>query len=152
MDGLERGTMTTKRYLKQIKRLDRNIKYRKEQLAELKELSTSIGSLDYSKDIVDTTPTGDGLANKIIKIADLEAEITRKMILYTVTKNQIIEEIESLEDTNYADILMKKYVEDKSLEEVAVEMGYSYDRVRHMHGLALVEFEKIRKDKDDARN
>lgn len=144
--------MTTKRYLKQIIRLDRSIKYRKEQLAELKELSTSIGSLDYSKDIVDTTPTGDGLANKIIKIADLEAEITRKMILYTAKKNQIIEEIESLEDTNYADILMKKYVEDKSLEEVAVEMGYSYDRVRHMHGLALVEFEKIRKDKEDARN
>lgn len=143
--------MTTKRYLKQIIRLQKSIEYRKEQLEELRELSTSIGSFDYSKDIVDTTPTGDGMEKKIIKIADLEADLTRKIILYTAKKNQIIEEIESLEEPKYVEILMKMYVEDKSLEEVAVEMAYSYDRVRHLHGLALVEFEKIKEEKKNAR-
>lgn len=137
--------MTTKKYLKQVIRLQKNIEYRKEQLEELKELSTSIGSFDYSRDVVDTTPTGDGMENKVIKVADLEAEIKEKIILYTIKKNQIISEIESLEQETLIDILMKVYVEDKSLEQVAVELAYSYDRVRHLHGIALAEFEKRRK-------
>ena len=40
------------------------------------------------------------------------------------------------------DILYKRYVQYKSLEEIAVEMSYSYTRLRHLHGRALQGFKK----------
>jgi len=45
-------------------------------------------------------------------------------------------------NTKYLQVLYKRYVEYKSFEQIAVEMGYTYDYIRKIHIKALRNFEK----------
>lgn len=58
----------------------------------------------------------------------------------------------------YKNILRKRYVEGKNLEQVATEVGYSYNRTCSFNGYALNEFDKLdeeekssKKNKDDKK-
>lgn len=127
--------------MKQLERLSNKIDRRLADLEELKELSTSIGSFDYSKDVVDTSPTGDAIERKVIKIADMEQTLREQIDFYIRKKHQIIDEIESLQEEKYVDILYKRYAEFKRLEQISCEMCISYDYAKHLHGEALLDFQ-----------
>ena len=58
-------------------------------------------------------------------------------------KHKVINQIQSLDNRSYAEILYKRYIEFKRLELIAVELGYSYNRIRHLHGEALKYFDKL---------
>lgn len=57
--------MTAKQFLKQAYRLDELIKSNQEELMKLKEMSTSVGSFDYSKERVQTSPKAECPIHKI---------------------------------------------------------------------------------------
>lgn len=135
--------MGAKCYLNQIDALRRKIQHRQKQLEELRSAATSVGALDYSRDIVKTSKTGDILERQVVKIADLEADIARKITAYEIKQNEIIGQIEALESPVYIDLLCRRYIDGDRLEKIATDMGYSFDRVRHLHGLALLEFERV---------
>ena len=129
-----------KEYLRQLRRLELYIEQRQEELNRLREL---IGShaIDYGER-VQTSPSADSIPNEVIRRAELEADISRKIERFLQLKHKIINEIQSLDNAVYASILYKRYVEYKSLEEIAVEMNYSYIHIKRLHGYALLEFKK----------
>jgi hypothetical protein len=43
---------------------------------------------------------------------------------------------------NHVRILFKKYVEFKRLEVIAVEMNYTYQYTKELHGYALADFQR----------
>lgn len=133
--------MTAKEYLQQLHKLDVIIKQRSQEKADLRARLFSIGSFDYSKERVQTSlPEGAGYEKQIEKIVDLEKEIDFLIDEYVELKHTIIGQLHELRNGKYIEILYKRYVENKKLEQIAVEMGYTYNHVRHIHGYALQEF------------
>ena len=135
--------MKAKEYLQQLKLLDVKIDQKLKQVGGLRQMAQATGALDYSKDRVQTSLSGDSLSNAVIRYLSLEEEVDRQIDQFVDMKNQIINQIQELKDVNYVQVLFKRYVEYKALEVIAVEMGYTYQYVRILHGHALQDFEKI---------
>ncbi len=134
-----------KKYLNQLQKIDIMIKQRQQERDELRDMLGSIGSFDYSKDRVQTSPSGDAqYAKTVERIADIEAEVSNLITDYASRKNIVISQIQALEDPKYVKILYKRYVEFKMLRKIASEMGYTYQYIILLHGNALKDFgEKI---------
>lgn len=135
--------MKAKEYLQQLKLLDVKIDQKLKQAGDLRQMAQVTGALDCSKDRVQTSPSEDSLSNAVIRYLSLEEEIDRQIDQFVDLKNLIINQIQELKDVNYVQVLFKRYVEYKALEVIAVEMGYTYQYVRILHGHALQDFEKI---------
>lgn len=134
--------MKPKEYLQQVQKLDVMINQKIAEKSELRKFD-GVSGIDYSGDKVQSSSKGDAPFTKTVEqIIDLEKEIDDMIDQYVNLKHQIINEIQSLSNVTYIDVLYKKYIEYKRLEVIAVEMSYSYQYVRVMHGYALQEFEK----------
>lgn len=134
--------MKAKEHLSNLRTLKIKIDQKKEQLAELELLRGNVGSFDYSVERVQTSGTGNQVENDTIKLLMLESEIKDDMIAFEYQKNEIICEIHGLKKSEHIILLYKRYVEFKRLEQIAVEMNYTYQYVRELHGYALQEFER----------
>ncbi len=134
--------MKAKEYLQQLQRLDVLIDQKIKELDDLKSKLQNIESFDYSKDRVQTSPSGDAPFVKLIgRIIDLEGEINAEIDTFVDEKYKIINQIQSLKNSKYIDILYKHYVEMKHLEIIAADMNFSYNYIKHLHGCALKDFE-----------
>lgn len=131
--------MKVKEYLKQVEKLDKCINQRQVECDALRTLAESTGGIQYSER-VQTSPQGDTLERKVVKYVQIEQEINDMINSFVDLKHKIIKEIQGLSDVKHIDILFKKYIEYKSLEQIAVEMNYTYQYVRELHGYALQEF------------
>lgn len=134
--------MKAKEYLQQLQRLDTVINQKIKEVHDLRLKSQSTGSIDYSKERVQTSPSGDAPFVKLIgRIIDLEAEINAEIDRYVDEKHRIINQIQGLKNSKYIEILYKHYVEFKRLEVVAVEMNFTYQYIVELHGYALKDFQ-----------
>ena len=135
--------MSAKEYLQQLKRLDTVINQKIEELKGLRSTIYGVGSIDYSKERVQTSQSANATFVKDVdRIADLETEINQEIDSFVDEKHKIINQIQGLPNTNYVKLLFKRYVEFKNFEVIAVEMKYTYQYTVEMHGYALREFEK----------
>lgn len=136
--------MRAKEYLSQIELLQVKIDQKRQRARECREMVLSSGGFDYSRERVQTSASGGQIEDQVIRFLELEAEINESLIVLEQRKEQIVGEIHNMSNANHIKILYKRYVECKNLTQVAYEMQYSYDRIRHMHGTALKEFEKMK--------
>lgn len=134
--------MTSKEYLMQVQRLNILIDQRIKEKDALRNFDL-ISGIDYSQDKVQTSHSSDAIFVKVIeKIIEIESEVNRLIDEYVSLKNKIIGEIQMLQNPQYIQILYKKYVEFKQLKVIAVEMNYSYNYIKRIHGCALLDFGK----------
>lgn len=134
--------MKAKEYLQQLQRLDTVINQKIKEVDDLRLKSRSTGAIDYSKERVQTSPSGDAPFVKLIgRIVDLEEEINAEIDAFVDEKHKIINQIQALKNSKYIEILYKHYVEFKRLEVVAVEMNFTYQYVVELHGYALKDFQ-----------
>lgn len=134
--------MTTKEYLSQIQIMHHRIEEKKREIEELREMATCIGSLDYSKEPVKNSPSGDAMVNAVARIVEAREQCAKIIVEYLEQKTVIANEINEMTNENYRQLLYKRYVEGKRLEQIAIEMNYNYDVARRMHGRALQDFAK----------
>lgn len=133
--------MQAKQYLKELRRLDTCIN---QQLQEKAALYTStIGAARTDKDRVQTSGSGDMMPELIQRLLDLEAEIDKEIDNFADQKRKMIRQIQDLRNETYVSLLYRRYVEFKTLEEISVEMNYTYQYTRRMHGYALAEFQRV---------
>lgn len=138
--------MKAKEYLQKLQRLDTIIHQKLKEIDNLKSMSMSVGSFDYSKDKVQISPNNDAPYVKTInKMCDLQDEINREIDQFVDERHKIINQIQGLSDSRYIDILFKHYVEYKKFETISVEIDLSYQYIIELHGHALQEFEKTYK-------
>lgn len=135
--------MKAKEYLMQIEILSVKIEQKKQRAKEYRDLALCSGGFDYSKERVQTSNLGGQIEDRIIRYISLESEITENIFMLQQMKDKITGEIHNLNNSDYIILLYKRYVECKTLGQISKDMHYSYDRIRHMHGNALMEFEKI---------
>ena len=89
-----------KEYLRHLRRLEVCIEQRQEELNRLREL-IGCNAIDYGER-VQTSPSADSIPNEVIRRAELEADISRKIEKYLQLKHKIINEIQSLDNAVYA--------------------------------------------------
>lgn len=128
-----------KEYLKQVETLDTKIQQKKIELDSLKYNATGLGAFDYSKEKVQTSAY-ESMSVKIAKYVDFERELQEDIVRFAELKHRVLNQIHSLNNPIYMKILFKKYIEYKPLKDIASEIKYSYDRTKHIHGVALEAF------------
>lgn len=140
--------MSAKVYLNRVRILNIAINSKINQLRELNEMKTAVGSPTITDDPVQTSKSGEAPYTRIVeRIAELEQEIRDGVAAYTRSKARIVDEISTIDRPEYVELLVRRYANFESLVEIAYRMNYSYDHVRRLHGLALSEFEKLYPEK-----
>ncbi len=139
--------MTPKQYLLQLPRLAQMIRQRQIQIEELRALMEGTGGFDYSKPMVKSSPPPDPPYVELVSQLTETEEHARSLIrAYTAKQNEIIGRIERVPDERYQRLLCLRYVQGRSLQEIADEMMYEYRWIRQMHGRALEAFGEINGD------
>lgn len=130
--------MDSKQYLNQISRLERQIKNKLDEIAQLRTMANGITALNDG-DRVQTSGDKDKIGAIISRIVDMEREVD----VMIDKRCKIVEQIESLENADYYDVLANIYILKKELKVIAIERGISYGHLKKVHGLALKEFERL---------
>ncbi len=139
--------MTAREYLKQLKRLDTLIQQKINEQNELQSMSTSIKGVDYSKEKISSNRSTEApFVNICDKIFQLDQEIQHDIDMYVDQKRKIINQIQQLKNPQHVVVLYKRYVEFKKFKQIAVEMHYTYQYIRLLHGHALKNFEKFQQN------
>ena len=130
-----------KEYLKEIKYKQQYLQRLRKRRASL-HLDVSFGGIDYSADRIQSMPKNK-LEEAMVKLSDRLERIDNNIAKVSIEIDDRISSIEKLSNDTYKRILFKRYVEDKSFEEISVEMGYVYNYTCNLHGDALSELSKV---------
>ena len=134
-----------KRYLQQIRLYDSRINAKLAERDRLKDMLTKITPTLRDDAVSGGNGSQDRLSDAVAKIVDLEAEIDREVDAFLDARQTVSKTLDKIDDTNQFNILHQRYVQGKTLEQVADNMGYTYRWICSMHGRALQTVEKILK-------
>lgn len=135
--------MTAKEYLRQTLKIDKEINILLQTIEKLEAEAEKTTTVLNPKKV-----EGQGSFNlhsredTIVKLIDFKNKVNCKIDKLVDLKNEIFERIERVESTDYRNLLILRYINLNSFEEIAVTMCYSYRHVTRMHGWALQQFEK----------
>lgn len=130
--------MQAKQYLKQAYRLNELIQCNQQELADLRLLSDSIPGIDYSKDRVQTSPSGDaGFTNIVAKIIELENAINTDIEKMLSLKLEIRTVINEVQDNEEKLLLKLRYLNFMSWEDICDEINVSMRTAHRIHAAAL---------------
>ena len=135
--------MDTKQYLSQIERLDKMIQNKLSEIYQLKTMACSV-TVSNEKERVQTSSDKDRLGSTVAKIVDLEKETDRLVDSFIDLKKETMLIIRMIKSERHREIIFKKYLEQKSLYEIAEELGMTDRGCKKAHKRALEEFEKIK--------
>lgn len=127
----------------------KNFRYNKlwieEQMELYKEMKQRAEGLKAV--VIDGMPKAQNKSNYAIEnLIDKYNFILETLVKEQEKLNSIILQLKRVEEP-YRTILTKYYVQGKTLVKVADEMGYNYEYVKRMNGIALNKFdETIKKD------
>lgn len=133
--------MTAKQYLRQLSKLQQNIRILSEEIEERRTRLTSTAAPTLG-DRVQSSPKADAFATAMAILADKDLERQELIYVYEDMRDKIVDQILELENVAQQRVLYERYVHGKALKVIAVEMSYSYDRICHIHGEALISFTK----------
>lgn len=133
--------MKPKGYLMQIRHAKRRIKEIETEILEIREAMTSLscwlGSGGSPSSNQEIKSPQEKLMNQLLEHEEMLADEQRH---YFGLKRLIVGQIDAVDNDVYRNLLYARYVENKRLEQIAVDLGYSYDHVRRIHGRALCDF------------
>lgn len=138
------GIAEAKSYLEEIEKADKIIKNKVTELEQLRELATSI-TVNSNPDVVQTSGDIDRIGAVVEEIIDKENEFKFALDALCSLRQERITVIEQLDDIIEYDIIHKRYIQYKTLSEIAKEMNYSYVWICRKHNSALLKIQKIRK-------
>lgn len=141
--------MTAKEYLSQIRVLTKKAEAIEQELTAISEEAGNLKS-----HWPDGQPHAPGLSDPVaaeaVKLAEkthkLEAEYKQRLFEIQRKRMEIITLLDNLEDADCHELLCQRYVRCARWEQIAVDMGYSYQWVAGpLHGRALGLVEKLLK-------
>ena len=131
--------MTAKEYLRTLRWTELSIETRKDELRRLDAEYTYLSGISYDRDKVQTSPSGDAFPQSDRRI-DLAIKIRDDILAMQRLRTDIIGKITGLDNPLYSQVLLERYVNYLSFDDIAEKMHYSYVRITHIHGEALQEF------------
>ena len=137
--------MTAKEYLSKLRIYEQSANNKQKQYELIRKSIRYLESIRRDEEELGTMPQGT-LSDSITKLKDSEKEVVAEIERYINLYNDGVEKINSLSRPEYVEILTRRYLENdhikRKLEWIAVDLQFSYDRIRHMHTEALQEFSR----------
>ncbi len=127
-----------------LKNYRHNQEWIKGRIEYIEQYRTSINRLNS---VLSDMPKGsrkaqDGEAEKLAILIDSVNDLLDKVNEVNERQTQILEQLDKVKQP-YKNILDKYYIQGKSLVVIAAEMGYNYEHIKRLHGIALNIFDKI---------
>lgn len=123
-------------YLEQAYRIDQRINSKIEQVASLHNLATKANST-----LTDMPESPNRNIHRmediIVKIVDLENEINQDIDMLVDLKTEIMQVIKKVDDLELQTLLEQRYLNFRTWEQIAVDMGYNVRHLYRMHDKAL---------------
>ncbi len=130
--------MNAKEYLSQARNLDQRIITKTQMIDSLNDLATRC-TTTYSDMPKRPNHGNSRLEECVMKIIDLEEQITADMEKLVDLKKEITYVIQSVPNPEYQDLLAKRYICCESWEKIAVDMNYELRYIHKLHSRALQE-------------
>ena len=130
----------TKKEFREIIYLDHLINSKLRLLESLKSNRLQVKGMQIKSDVVQVSKQGNRQEDLIIKILDLEKEITKDIDNLICEKKKAKTVIDKL-DGPYKVIMSMRYLECMKWEEIAYRLDYSIQAVYKIHGQALKRVE-----------
>ena len=112
----------------------------KRQLEKYMEQKSMVYNMSQT---LDGMPKAQNKPNYLLEsLMDKYDEMIQMLLQDQIKQNEILLQLKRIPQP-FRNILTFKYINGKKLEEIAVEIGYSYDRTCKMHGTALNLFDKL---------
>ena len=137
--------MTAKEYLRQLRDMEKAIAKKQDRRCEILYRAKYV-TANYSGVKARSGSTSDRVADAVIAAETLQQEIDADMLDLICKRHEIIGQIQQLQKVLSIDILYFRYVQHKSLKDIAKETGYTAQYIRTAHGKALLEFEEQNPD------
>lgn len=130
--------MTTKEYLWQAVKIERILKSRQEQISRLESLASSYGQ-KYGGEVHGShDPTkGSKVENLALQLVELKDFVARASVSLIELRKEIATAISRIGDLTLECVLEERYINNKTWDEIAYEMGVSTRQVLRYHGRAL---------------
>ena len=138
--------MDAKEYLMQIKKLEHKIYCMKLRSEEYDRMSLSIPVPSYGEKIGSNPNrnTDAPFVKWIYKKIEIDEKIKALEEKLKNIKSQALLIIEELENEDFKTILVKRYIEGLTLEEIAALIHVSRSTVKRWHEFAIKEFEFVK--------
>lgn len=81
----------------------------------------------------------DKIQNAVCQIVDLEQDINREIDAQIDLRRRIKAAVKQMDDEKLRDVMMYRYIDGLKLEEIAIEMSYSYMQIYRLHKKAISE-------------
>ena len=130
--------MNAKEYLSQAHNLDQRIITKTQMIDSLNDLATRC-TTTYSDMPKNPNHGNSRLEECVMKIIDLEEQITRDMEKLVDLKKEITHVIHSVSNPEYQNLLAKRYICCEAWEKIAVDMNYELRYIHKLHSRALQE-------------
>lgn len=135
--------MTAKKWLSRARYIQREIDLLQKTKQETHDDLTRITQSYESNDGVQTTKD----PHKFDRLVEFDNLIDQKVEELIRTKNEIIQGVFLLDDRLQKMVLISYYVRMKTLEQIAVEMNYSFRQITNIRRHGIVELQKLIGDK-----
>lgn len=133
--------MTAKQYLRQLSKIELNIRILTDELEERRTRLTSTAAPPLG-DKVQSSPRGDAFAAALAALADKDLQRRDLIFIYEQQRDTIVDQIIGLDNAMQSQVLYERYIQGKRWDVIAAEMHYTMQRIFQIHGNALVEFAK----------
>ncbi len=125
--------MNVREYLEQVKKLDELIQAKSEERKRIMHIATDCSAkLPDGMPFSNTGLPSQRLENAVIDLATLNDEIDKELVRYINIRAKVILNLEKLPAKEYG-ALHRHYIQFKSWEKVAEEMGYSTMHIYRIH-------------------
>lgn len=129
--------MTAYEYLNQVYYIDRKIKFDLMELEELRARATSISSPSFGEKVASTAKTDAPFVRVLERIWKQEAKVNEDLTELETKLEEVKSVIERLENKDERFILLYRYINRMTWEEIGLEMSMSERTVRRYHRSAL---------------
>lgn len=132
-------------YLEKIRKLDVQIECLEQEKHMLKDMALRV-TPSMSGGGGSSGGNQDKLGSAVTRIIAKEEEIDRAVDELINLKQEASTLLARLDDPAHIKVLHGRYIQYKSFESIAAEMGYTYRNVCYLHGRALQAFGKALED------
>lgn len=130
--------MTTREYLSQVRRCDRMVANKLAEISNMRLIlygTSAVGNTER----VQTSGNKDKICDYVSRITDMEREVDNLID----KRYDIIQQIQSIPDTNAYDALAQKYILGKEIKEIKLDGIESPKHIKRILYGAIETFEKI---------
>ena len=129
-------------FLEQVEKLDCIIQNKLIEKQQWRDIALGI-TASMGGEKVQSSGSQSKMADAVMKCVDMEAEINSLIDRMVETKKDVISTIEKLDSATEYNVLHMRYIQFRSLQEIADHYGREYGWATTTHGRALASVQEI---------